>query len=119
MDKVYQKVKDSSGPLGIDRVTLDGPRDRIGETHERIMSEPLYDTSYQPAQQMTQIESDIVNSSQNDAQNPFGNTDQLEGVKGLREHLEENYDYAKRVEGAIDGTRKRVAADILSLQSRL
>ena len=70
MDKVYQKVKDSSGPLGIDRVTLDGPRDLLGETHEKLQSEPIYDMSYKPAQEMTQIESDLLN-----AQNPFGSRD--------------------------------------------
>ena len=55
------------------------------------------------------MENDQLNQRQKGAENE----------KGLREHLEENYDYAKRVEGAIDGTRKRVAADILSLQGRL
>ena len=62
-----------------------------------------------PPEEMTQFENDLLNQSQTGAANQ----------KGLTQHLEENYDYAKRVEGAIDGTRKRVAADILSLQGRL
>jgi hypothetical protein len=33
----YQKIKDSSSsPLSIDRVTLDGPRDLIGELKETL-----------------------------------------------------------------------------------
>ena len=38
---------------------------------------------------------------------------------GLRHHFEENYDYAKKVESAIDKTRQRLASDMLALQSQL
>ena len=44
---------------------------------------------------------------------------QLKRDSGLKYHLEENYDYAKKVESAIDKTRQRLASDILALQSQL
>ena len=43
----------------------------------------------------------------------------LKKDSGLRHHLEENYDYAKKVESAIDKTRQRLASDMLALQSQL
>ena len=33
-DRVYQTIKEQSGPLSIDRVTLDGPRDLVGEVQQ-------------------------------------------------------------------------------------
>ena len=41
----------------------------------------------------------------------------LKNDRGLRYHLEENYDYAKKVESAIDKTRQRLASDMLALQN--
>lgn len=43
----------------------------------------------------------------------------LKKDSGLKHHLEENYDYAKKVESAIDKTRQRLASDMLALQSQL
>ena len=37
----------------------------------------------------------------------------------VRYHLEENYDYAKKVESAIEQSRKRIAKDMLAMQSKL
>ena len=43
----------------------------------------------------------------------------LSEAAGLREHLEENYDYAKEVEASIDHSRRQIAEDILKLQKNL
>ena len=40
-------------------------------------------------------------------------------VDGMQAHLEENYDYAKRIETSIDSSRKKIANDLLKMQSRL
>ena len=37
----------------------------------------------------------------------------------IRRHLEDNYDYAKKVESAIEQSRKRIAKDMLAMQSKL
>ena len=40
----YQKVKEVNvGPLSIDRVTLDGARDIVGDIHDKLRSGPFYD----------------------------------------------------------------------------
>ena len=45
-NKIYQYINDldgGGGRLSIDRVSRDGPRDKIGDLHDRIKSGPLYD----------------------------------------------------------------------------
>jgi len=43
----------------------------------------------------------------------------LNNMNDLRGHLEANYEYAKRIEGAIEAQRRKVASDMLAVQDRL
>lgn len=109
----YQQVNDSNvGPLSIDRVTRDGARDIVGDLQDKLRSGPFYDMSKAPVlHQMTAEERSLVSSS------PLA---QYEGqIEGLQAHLEENYDYAKRIEGSIDSSRKNIATELLAMQKQL
>jgi len=53
----------------------------------------------------------------NSAANPVEHY--LENISSLKDHLEVNYEYAKRVEDAIEQTRRKVAGDMLSMKERL
>jgi len=49
---LYQKVNEAkSGPLSLDRVTTDGPRDLVEDAQHRAKNAPLYDLSAKPATQ--------------------------------------------------------------------
>jgi len=121
-DHKYQVLR-SSGPLSIDRVTQDGPRDLIGELKETLGSGPIYDVSKNPgATHTTEIESAYFEGrevGQPDV-GPKNLVDKyLQQVDGLRGHLEENYDYAKQIELAIDASRKKMASKILTMKTEL
>ena len=87
----YQSINDVNQPLSIDRVTRDGPRDLVGDLQNKLKNGPIYDLARADGKQV------------------------MSDTEGLRVHLEENYDYAKKVESAIDHTRKKVANDILAM----
>ena len=43
----------------------------------------------------------------------------MKNLNGLRHHLESNYEYAKKIETAIEAQRKKVANDMLAMKDRL
>ena len=47
-ERVYQKVNQTEGVFEIDRVSRDGPRDRVGEFKDRLNKEIIYDLSRAP-----------------------------------------------------------------------
>ena len=98
-DKYYQKLHSADqGPLSIDRVTLDGPRDVVGDFAKLRKDGPAFDLSAEAGELSAQ---------------------KLDNKEGVQAHLEENYDYAKRIERAIQDARKSVAQDVVSMQDRL
>ena len=118
----YQEVNLSKGPFDIaDRVSKDGPRDIYEEIRKMLKDGQPYDLSRPPsgaAPDATPTEAEARIMQKLD---PSGNPVEayLQNIAGLRRHLEENYDYAKRVESHIDKQRQKVAHDVLSLQERL
>lgn len=105
-DQRYQQINDAgTGPLSIDRATRDGPRDLIGDAQNLIKSGPFFDLSKTPGtskERGLKAEENVMAAM--NAYTAETNPSQyfLNNVSQLRHHLEENYDYAKKVENAID-----------------
>ena len=104
----YQAIKEE-GPLSIDRVTQDGPRDLYGELKDELSSSPVYDMDKLP-QMLLVSQVEMAAFEGRDLTEPAvqykSPTDKiLQEVDGLRDHMEENYDYAKEVESSIDSQR--------------
>ena len=85
-----------------------------------LSSGPAYDLSKVPAgssmlgaEGSNILEANVAARASNPVDHYLENTSQL------RQHLEVNYEYAKRVEGAIDTQRQKLAGDMLSMQTRL
>ena len=124
-DARYQKVKDDDAHrFAIDRVTLDGPRDLVGELKTKMKSGPIYDLSKRPGTEpISEIEEATLQGRNFGEPTPVKETNPvnqyLKEVLGLQSHLEENFDYAKKVESAIGGSRQHLASQLIELRARL
>ena len=99
-------------------MSRDGPRDRVGDLQDRIQSGPIYDFNKAPAtEEASEMEARAYYSYIAQEENVSTVDSALKNDRGLRYHLEENYDYAKKVESAIDKTRQRLVSDMLALQN--
>ena len=90
----------------MDRVTRDGPRDVLGEAKEKALEGAFYDIRRDPTTlKVTEAEARYLDkiSSGSKLADPVERYNA--SIGGLKEHLEENYDYAKLVESAIDSQR--------------
>lgn len=122
-ESTQQGVNESKfNPLAIDRVTTDGPKDFVGELKETLKSGPVYDLNKPAMATVTEIEASAfegrrIGEAKVTHQNPVDQI--LNEANGIRDQLEENYDYAKEVESSIESQRQKLADDILKLQKSL
>lgn len=119
----YQAIKDEKGgPLSIDRVTRDGPRDLRGEALDLMQKGLVFDMSKAPDSDLTPPalpgeESSAQGATKAASVNPADVY--RDNLHNLQSHLADNFEFAKRIESAIEAQRRKVADNMLDIQERL
>ena len=110
-------------------MSLDGPRDNLKEIKAEMREGPIYDKSKVDLMQLKQksalearqkkAASELMAVEYQGLKIDTAPPSENMGETELWKYLENNYNYAKRIESAIDIQRSKVAAELLHAQQRL